>query len=61
MQMDPNERANAGADDDAVIADVDALTRQLDQYETKLAEMREVLLRERAELEFQRKRLHRDL
>src|SRR5215467_13822563 len=58
--MDPNERAGAN-DDDAVMADVDALTRQLDQYETKLAEMREVMLRERAELENQRKRLQRDL
>ncbi len=58
--MDPNERQGAG-EDDAVMADVDALTRQLDQYETKLAEMREVMLRERAELENQRKRLQRDL
>jgi len=58
--MDPNERQGAG-DDDAVMADVDALTRQLDQYETKLAEMREVMLRERAQLENQRKRLQRDL
>ena len=58
--MDPNERQGSG-DDDAVMADVDALTRQLDQYETKLAEMREVMLRERAELENQRKRLQRDL
>jgi len=55
---DQNERPG---DDDAVMADVDALTRQLDQYETKLAEMREVMLRERAELENQRKRLQRDL
>jgi len=59
MQMDPTERPNDA--DDAVMADVDALTRQLDQYETKLAEMREVMLRERAELENQRKRLQRDL
>jgi molecular chaperone GrpE len=43
------------------MADVDALTRQLDEYETRLAEMREVMLRERAELENQRKRLQRDL
>ncbi len=49
------------SDDDAVMADVDALTRQLYQYETKLAEMREIMLRERAELENQRKRLQRDL
>ena len=61
MQMDPNERSNPGDADEAVMADVDALTRQLDQYETKLAEMREVMLRERAELENQRKRLQRDL
>ena len=59
QNMDPNERA--AGDDDAVMADDDALTRQLDQYETKLAEMREVMLRERAELENQRKRLQRDL
>ena len=59
MQMDPTERPNDA--DDAVMADVDALTRQLDQYETKLAEMREDMLRERAELENQRKRLQRDL
>jgi molecular chaperone GrpE len=60
MQMDPNERSGT-SDDAAVMADVDALTRQLDQYETKLAEMREVMLRERADLENQRKRLQRDL
>ena len=59
MQMDPTERPN-----DVDVGHhgvVDALTRQLDQYETKLAEMREVMLRERAELENQRKRLQRDL
>ena len=60
QNMDP-ERQGSNAADDAVIADVDALSRQLDQYETKLAEMREVMLRERAELENQRKRLQRDL
>jgi len=47
--------------DETVMADVDALTRQLDEYETRLGEMREVMLRERAELENQRKRLQRDL
>jgi molecular chaperone GrpE len=62
---DPTSRqaadtAAAGADE-TVMADVDALTRQLDEYETRLAEMREVMLRERAELENQRKRLQRDL
>jgi molecular chaperone GrpE len=48
-------------DDETVMADVDTLTRQLDEYETRLGEMREVMLRERAELENQRKRLQRDL
>ena len=62
---DPAARATAsetqaGADE-TLMADVDALTRQLDEYETKLVEMREVMLRERAELENQRKRLQRDL
>jgi molecular chaperone GrpE len=60
---DPTARsspASAGADE-TVMADVDALTRQLDEYETRLAEMREVMLRERAELDNQRKRLQRDL
>jgi molecular chaperone GrpE len=60
---DPASRqssADRGADE-TVMADVDALTRQLDEYETRLGEMREVMLRERAELENQRKRLQRDL
>src|SRR5215475_14864370 len=56
---DPAARP-AGADD-TVIGEVDALTRQLDEYEARLAEMREIMLRERAELENQRKRLQRDL
>ena len=47
--------------DETVMGEVDALTRQLDEYEAKLAQMREVMLRERAELENQRKRLQRDL
>jgi len=58
---DPTNRSAQQRDDDDVIADVDALTRQLDEYETRLAEMREVMLRERAELENQRRRLQRDL
>jgi len=44
-----------------VMADVDALSAQLAATEIKLAEMRETMLRERAELENQRKRLQRDL
>lgn len=45
----------------AVNADMEALSRQLAQAETAVAEMRDVLLRERAELENQRRRLQRDL
>jgi len=46
---------------DDVQNDVDQLSQKLAEYENKLGEMREVLLRERAEIENQRKRLHRDL
>ena len=61
---DPRPGAQATAErsaDETVMGDVDVLTRQLDEYEARLAEMREVMLRERAELENQRKRLQRDL
>jgi molecular chaperone GrpE len=60
---DPTSRQSSAdrGDDETVMADVDTLTRQLDEYETRLGEMREVMLRERAELENQRKRLQRDL
>lgn len=47
--------------DDAVEQGIEALTRQLGEAEAKLAEMRDTVLRERAELENQRKRLQRDL
>jgi molecular chaperone GrpE len=46
---------------DEVQADVDQLSQKLTEYENKIGEMREVLLRERAEIENQRKRLQRDL
>jgi len=60
---DPTTRSSTASTDadETVMADIDALTRQLDEYETRLAEMREVMLRERAELDNQRKRLQRDL
>ena len=45
----------------ALNADMDALSKQLAQAEAAVAEMRDVLLRERAELENQRRRLQRDL
>jgi molecular chaperone GrpE len=49
------------SNDAAVQADADQLGEKLAEYENKLGEMREVLLRERAEIENQRKRLQRDL
>lgn len=45
----------------AISADMEALSQQLAQAEAAVAEMRDVLLRERAELENQRRRLQRDL
>jgi molecular chaperone GrpE len=57
-------RAAGGATDnvdEAVNSELETLSRQLGEYEVKLAEMRETVLRERAELDNQRKRLQRDL
>lgn len=45
----------------AINDDMEALSQQLAQAETAVAEMRDTLLRERAELENQRRRLQRDL
>jgi molecular chaperone GrpE len=50
------DTANAAAQ-----SETDELSQKLSEYENKLGEMREVLLRERAEIENQRKRLQRDL
>jgi molecular chaperone GrpE len=55
----PDFGTGPGPDD--VQADVDQLGQKLAEYENKIGEMREVLLRERAEIENQRKRLQRDL
>ena len=58
----PENRADSEAfNADAVQAETDQLSDKLAEYENKLGEMREVLLRERAEIENQRKRLQRDL
>jgi len=54
----PNPTADGA---DVVQTDVDQLSEKLTEYENKLGEMRDVLLRERAEIENQRKRLQRDL
>src|SRR5512140_4044379 len=59
--MQPNPPADGGSGADAVQTDVDQLSLKLTEYENKLGEMRDVLLRERAEIENQRKRLQRDL
>ena len=45
----------------AVDNDIELLTRQLGECEMKLAEMRDTVLRERADVDNQRKRLQRDL
>ena len=46
---------------DENVDELENLSRQLGEAEAKLAEMRETVLRERAELDNQRKRLQRDL
>ncbi|HEY6941840.1 nucleotide exchange factor GrpE [Dokdonella sp.] len=63
QNMDPNPtpQASAAGNDQAVDSELETLSRQLGEAETKLAEMRETVLRERAELDNQRKRLQRDL
>jgi molecular chaperone GrpE len=61
QNMDPNASQAPGNDDQGVDGELETLSRQLGEAETKLAEMRETVLRERAELDNQRKRLQRDL
>lgn len=53
--------AAPGNQPDAMQEDADLLGQKLAEYENKLGEMRDVLLRERAEIENQRKRLQRDV
>jgi molecular chaperone GrpE len=55
----PNPGEEMGGD--GVEADINQLSDKLAEYENKIGEMRDVLLRERAEIENQRKRLQRDL
>jgi molecular chaperone GrpE len=59
--MQPNAQVDEASEADVVQTDVDQLSQKLTEYENKLGEMRDVLLRERAEIENQRKRLQRDL
>ena len=51
-----NPQSHGGAE-----GELEILSRQLAECEAKLAEMRDTVLRERAELDNQRKRLQRDL
>jgi len=55
----PENIAADGAADSA--SGGDELNKLVNEYESKLGEMRELLLRERAEIENQRRRLQRDL
>ena len=55
------DAADASAADDSAAGGNEALGQLVNEYESKLGEMREILLRERAELDNQRKRLQRDL
>ena len=57
----PDQSQTDLGSDDAVLAEVDALSQQLAKAEASMAEMRDTLLRERAEIENQRRRLQRDL
>src|SRR5476651_1277098 len=57
----PTQSDSAQPGADAIQEDADQLGQKLAEYENKLGEMRDVLLRERAEIENQRKRLQRDV
>lgn len=48
-------------DESTLASGEEAMNKLMTDYETKLGEMRELVLRERAELDNQRKRLQRDL
>lgn len=55
------EETNQNPQADSGQPETDELGKLVNEYETKLGEMRDLLLRERAEIENQRKRLQRDL
>lgn len=59
----PTPEQESAAIGDAVVdtAEMEALSQMLAENETKLAEMRELVLRERAEIDNQRKRMQREL
>ena len=57
----PDPAQDNGAAEPGVNADVEALTEKLAAMESELAAARETVLRERAELENQRRRMQRDI
>lgn len=57
----PDADGDPPVDDGTLVGSDQALGQLIGEYEVKLGEMREILLRERAELDNQRKRLQRDL
>lgn len=56
-----DDAKEAAVDEASLASGEEALAGLMAEYETKLGEMRELVLRERAEIENQRKRLQRDL
>jgi molecular chaperone GrpE len=56
-----NHRPDGQTAADTAQTEVDELGKIVNEYETKIGEMRDLLLRERAEIENQRKRLARDV
>lgn len=56
-----DEAEKSPVDDTTLAGGEETLAKLMAEYETKLGEMRELVLRERAEIENQRKRLQRDL
>jgi molecular chaperone GrpE len=57
----PDPAQDDSAADNAVQAELDALSTQLAAMEAELAQARETVLREKAEIENQRRRMQRDL
>lgn len=57
----PNEAPETGAQNAAAGDELDALKAKVAELEASNRELRETVLREKAELENQRRRLHRDL
>ena len=57
----PNGAPEGNAADEALIADLEALKARVAELEAGNTELRDTVLREKAELENQRRRLHRDL